>query len=119
VHHQTLKKQKNALPAPVQAAAVPTTPESKTAPAEKKPEKTNKNAKAATAKPSGKKPGCEVTTKSPEKKPASAKKQKSVRICETNASSQNKVAQAKKDSVKTANKSANKKAIRATTVPLE
>jgi hypothetical protein len=114
------KAKKNALPAPVQAAAVPTITEPKTAPAEKKPEKTNKNAKTATAKPSGKKPGCEVTTKPPEKKPASAKKQKSVRICETNASkSQHKVAQAKKDSVKTANKSTNKRAIRATTVPLE
>jgi len=113
------KVKKNTLPAPVQAATVPTTQEPKTAPTGKKTEKTNKNTKAA-AKPSGKKSGGEVTTKPPEKRPASAKKQKSVRICETTASEgQHKVAQSKKGSSKTANKSTNKRVIRATTVPVE
>jgi hypothetical protein len=109
------KVKKNTLPAPVQAAAVPTTTECKPTP-ENKPEKATK------AKAAGKKAMCPVAAKPAPKKPAAAnkaKKTKSVKICKDAPKNQPKSAQAKKDSVKTAHKSTHNRVIKANTVPLE
>jgi hypothetical protein len=105
----TAKAKTAAKPAPVQAATVPITTESKTAASQAKPVKAKKSAKATEANASAKK---SATADKP-------KKPKSPRICKTTAKSDRKLAKTKKDSIKTAKKPEHKQVIRATTVPAE
>jgi hypothetical protein len=127
------KVKKNTLPAPVQAATVPTTTECKPAPAENKADKAKANAKDAAAKATEKKSICPVAAKASGKKPVAArpagkkpataeksKKTRSVKICDTTGpNGQSNAAQGKKESLKTAHKTTQKRVIRATTVPVE